>query len=60
MVSRIMLSLRKAADANVMVGWSFVEAPLNDDNLQNMEFFRPRRDTISRGDDIPPGAYTES
>lgn len=59
MVSRIMLSLRKAADADV-VGWAFVEAPMNDDDLRNMEFFRPRRDTISREDNIPPGTYTES
>jgi len=52
MVSRIMLSLRRAADSNTM-GLSPVGLPLNNSNLQNMEFFCPRRDTSPGADDIP-------
>ena len=54
MVSRIMLSLRKAADTQQRgEGWSLADPSGNDENTRGLEFFRPRRDLSGTLDDIP-------
>ena len=52
MVSRIMLSLRKAADHQER-NWSIAEPTAADRNLQSMKFFRPPNGTGETQDDIP-------
>ena len=52
MVSRIVLSLRKAADLQQR-NWSIAEPTAADMNLQSMKFFRPRNGTGERQGDIP-------
>jgi hypothetical protein len=59
MISRIMLSLRKAANSSLDV-WSLTEPPTNATSFHSITFFRPRKVTSGRGDDIPLSAYPQS
>ena len=59
MISRLMLSLRKAAYRQ-QNNRSSVSPRTDRRSFQNMMFFRPRRSTISGGDDIPLDTYRES
>lgn len=59
MISRMMLSLRKAADPE-RNDWSLGEPSSNLSQLQSIKFFSPRWGTTGRGDDITLDTYTES
>ena len=50
MISRLMLSLKKAADSQQ--GWSLGEPTLNGSKLQSIRFFNSRKGTNGREDDI--------
>lgn len=58
MVSRMMLSLRKAADPELN-DWSLGQPPTTSSNLQSISFFRPRRGTTRGGDDVLLDTHTE-
>jgi hypothetical protein len=53
MVSRIMLSLKKAADSQ-QKGWSLAEPTVNDTNYRSMKFFRPANGANEKKDDDIP------
>ena len=52
MISRLMLSLKKAADPQ-RGEWSFGEPPANSTNLPTIQFARPRNAVNATGGDIP-------
>lgn len=58
MISRMMLSLRKAADPRKQV-WSLAEQTEDGGNVQNMSFVRPRSSPEARQDDMPLDEPTE-
>ena len=58
MISRLMISLRKAADPQGAEGT--VEGPVNSTNLPTMEFVRPRGRAIGTEGDIPLDTHLES
>jgi len=60
MVSRIMLSLKKAADSH-QTGWSLAEPTANATDLRSMKFFRPAKGANGkRDDDIPLDTILET
>jgi hypothetical protein len=58
MISRIMLSLRKAAD-KMKDGWSLGEPTITTTDLQSLNFFRQGKGFDTK-DDIPVDMYFES
>jgi len=60
MISRIMLSLRKAADLQ-QNAWSLAEPTADDTDFQNIRFFRPERrtDGASQSDDVLLDTFLE-
>lgn len=58
MVSRIMLSLRKAMDSP-QYGWSLAERSRNNGKLESMKFACPRSGLSEREGDIPSNTYAE-
>ena len=58
MISRIMLSLKKAADSR-QKGWSLGEPTADTTNFQGMTFFRPARDMNTKRDDVPLDTYSQ-
>ena len=58
MVSRLMLSLKKAAGSQV--AWSLAEPSVNNPNLETISFFHSREDTSKRDDGILLNTYSES
>jgi len=59
MVSRIMLSLRKAANSSRQA-WSLMEITTNGSSLQTMKFLRPQKGMDEEQDDISLEMYPES
>ena len=59
MVSRIMLSLKKAADSQERA-WSLTEPTAAGPSLRSMKFFKPPRGTDEMQDDIPLDTFTGS
>ena len=53
MISRIILSLRKAADSR-QKGWSLAQPNTNSANPRSMKFFRPAKSAIWKKDDNIP------
>ena len=58
MISRLMLSLKKAADPQ-RGGWSFGESPANGTNLSTVQFARARGGDGSTEDGVPIGPEHE-
>ena len=58
MISRLMLSLKKAADSQ-QNGWTLGEPSVNGNNLQSIKFYRPPQATTF-GDDILLDTHPES
>ena len=59
MISRIMLSLKEAADFE-QEDWSLGGLSTNGNDLQSIKFFRPRVGASSGEDGIPLDTYLES
>jgi hypothetical protein len=59
MIARIMLSMKKAADAP-RNDWSFMGQPSYATEARALNFFRPRRVTTDRGDDMRLDTFTGS
>ena len=59
MISRLMISLRKAADPQGAEG-TVEGRPVNSTNLPTMEFVSPRGRAIGSEGDIPLDAHLES
>ena len=53
MISRIILSLRKAADSH-QKGWSLAGSTANGTHLRSMKFFRPAKGANGNKDDDVP------
>ena len=58
MISRIMLSLRKAAEQQ-QGGWSLTEPSVNHVNLRSLKFFRPQKVITQGSDNTPLGTCIE-
>lgn len=59
MISRIMLSLKKAADLQQKI-WTLTEPTATGPGFQPLKFFKPRRDANEGQGDIPLDTYAES
>ena len=59
MISRLMLSLKKAADSQ-QGGWSLAAPTTVGENFQSAKFYNSQKDTDRREDDIPLDTYSEA
>ena len=59
MISRIMLSLKKAADSQ-QKPWTLTQPSMAGSNFQSAKFANTQQDPNERQDDIPLDTYAES